>query len=88
MANAIVATNHGRYHSSGWRVRLAVVIALTAPLAGCSQMTGTSGDEGTIDLVKSQEAAASNPEYAKKGAKLGGEIGTPPEKRASKRTAK
>jgi hypothetical protein len=91
MSNSLAPGNDARDCTAFRRICLAGVVlvaALGCTAGGCSQLTGTSGDEGTVDLVKSQEAAASNPGYAKKAAKLGGGLAEPPEKRRGKGAAK
>ena len=55
-------------------IEFLVVAAIICTHLGCSG--GTAGDEGTVDLVKAQEAASSNPDLAKKSGKLGG-MGVP-----------
>lgn len=59
-------------------------VLFTAP--GCGG--GGTGDEGTVDLVKAQEAAASNPAIAKKSARLGGGLTESPTKKATKSKSK
>lgn len=54
-----------------------VLASCFAALPGCGGVSGTSGDEGTVSLTKSQEAAAKNPAIAKKSASLGGGVSTP-----------
>jgi hypothetical protein len=49
-------------------------VTLACPLAGCGA-TGTSGDEGTVDLSAAKENAAQNPEIAKAAARRGGSLG-------------
>jgi hypothetical protein len=58
------------------------IAALVVLTPGCGG--GTSGDEGTVDLVKAQEAAASNPAIAKKAARLSGGLTESPKKKATK----
>lgn len=55
-------------------IEFLVVAAIICTHLGCSG--GSSGDEGTVDLVKAQEAASTNPDLAKKSGKLGG-LGVP-----------
>lgn len=58
------------------------VVFLAGTLSGCSGVvSGTAGDEGTVDLVKAQQTAANNPDLAKKSKKLGGGLGSSPDKR-------
>lgn len=67
----------GALMMSGRRLTAVAAIGCLLSLPGCGGVSGTSGDEGTVDLVKSQEAAAKNPAIAKKAARLGGGTGTP-----------
>ena len=50
-------------------IEFLVVAAIICTHLGCSG--GTAGDEGTVDLVKAQEAASSNPDLAKKSGNPG-----------------
>jgi len=55
-------------------------------LNGCSGSlaTGTSGDEGSIDLNAAKKAADTNPEIAKAAARRGGGMGGAPTKKSGK----
>ena len=58
---------------------VAAVVAACA-LGGCAgSLSGTAGDEGTVNLSKSEDAAKSNPNMAKAAARRlgGGMEGTP-----------
>jgi len=52
------------------------LLTLVGPLTGCSGslFTGTAGDEGTVDLSQSIEAAKTNPNIAKAAARRGAMI--------------
>jgi hypothetical protein len=65
------------------------VLALAGALAGCSgnPVTGTSGDEGTINPVPPKEGAPVNEAVAKKAKLLGG-MGQPPGPKGGGRQAK